>query len=192
MELKFFVESKKSDKKFLQDFIEERFGEQIPDENFIELGSWSGYKNEINNYYINSDQGIQNITIIDTDLNFEQRKLEITQDFTKLNIHSDLFLIPNNSSSGCLETLLVEITVDKKIIDCFTNYENCIQDYNKPILKSKIFAYLDALLEEKYKKGNRKDLIQELNRDYRNKLHWNLYHQSLDYLYTFLEKYFVL
>jgi hypothetical protein len=185
---KFFVEDK-AHVKFLIDFVAERFNIQLSDTDFYKLNSWAGYKEggiAFPDYGQNTENGIVNITILDADVNAESRRNEVISDFASLGINSHLFLFPNDNAAGELEIALAEIAVDRKIISCFEAYEKCIEGYEKPVNKSKIFAYLDAVLEPKYKKNNRRDLIQEQNRNYRNLAHWNLHHDYLNPLYNFL------
>jgi hypothetical protein len=192
MKVKFFVEDK-AHVKFLIDYIEEHFQFSLTDADFYKLSSWSGYKEggkAFPDYEQNTNNDIINITILDADNNPEGRRNIVKSDFDMLNIRSHLFLFPNDNLVGAIETMLSEIAVDRKIIRCFETYERCIEGYQKPVKKSKIFAYLDALLEEKYKKTNRKDLLQEQNRNYRNTEHWNLNHEYLQPLYDFLIPFF--
>jgi hypothetical protein len=193
MKVKFFVEDK-AHVKFLIDFVKERFNVELADADFYKLNSWAGYKEggiALPDYEQNTNNDITNITILDADNNPEERRNIVRTDFTDLNIQSHLFLFPNDNAIGAIETVLVAIAIERKIIDCFEAYEKCIDGYKKPVIKSKIFAYLDALLEEKFKKNNRKDLLQEKNRNYRNKKHWDLNHTYLDPLFQFLAQFFV-
>ena len=59
-----------------------------------------------------------------------------------------------------------------------------------PVIKSKVFAYLDALLPSKNKKNDKYDLIQEKNRNYRNIQHWDLQYEYLNPLKEFLTPFF--
>lgn len=194
LNFRIFTEGK-ADIKFLKDYIQEVFDITLNDDMFDSLGSWSGYKsngiikasikeNSIDNENIS-------IIILDADNNFLQRQKEILNDFAELNVPVKLFLFPNNEGAGSLENLLCEIAVEKTLIQCFEAYENCISGYQSPVIKSKIFAYLEALLPAVNKKNDKHDLIQDKNRNYRNSKHWNLHHEFLHPLKEFLSPYIV-
>lgn len=189
--IKFFVEDK-THIKFLIDFINERFNISFDaKDDFVKLGGWAGYKNALPKYqeFFANENII--LTFLDADTDFSSRQKEVLTDFNSLNIQSQLFLFPNNLENGNIENALAEIAVDKKLIECFEKYETCIEGYQKPVSKSKIFAYLDALLETKNKKGDKKDLYKAENINYRNKQHWKLDHQYLNTLHTFLSPFLI-
>jgi hypothetical protein len=186
-----FTESK-ADIKFLKDYIEEVFDVSLHEEDFDTLGSWSGYKSDesikasIKQNSIDDEK--TSILILDADKDFTQRQQEVLNDFKRFNIN--LFLFPNNRDAGSLENMLCEIAIEKQIIKCFEDYESCIKGHETPVIKSKVFAYLDALLPSVNKKNDKKDLIQDKNRDYRNAAHWNLHHKFLNPLKEFLTPFF--
>lgn len=118
------------------------------------------------------------------------------------------FLLPYNGThpessknDGDLESLLQEIICpdNQVILDCWHAYEACLIDkpaktmksgkFTLPARKTKIYAYLEALVGESKKQ---KAKIKEENRDYRNKDHWNLNpaHPALQPLKTFLDNHF--
>lgn len=187
-----FTESA-ADVKFLKDYIEEVFNIILNDEDFDTLGSWSGYKaGGILKASIkqNAEDNKVTILILDADNNHNSRLEEVIADFAGFNTPINLFLFPNNNNSGSLESILCEIAIKRKIIQCFEEYETCIDGYQTPVIKSKIFAYLDALLPSAHKKNDKIDLIQEKNRNYRNTNHWNLHHEFLTPLKEFLTPFF--
>ena len=184
-----FTESK-ADIKFLKDYIYAVFNIQLSDDDFDPLGSWSGYKTSgvlKASIKQNNDDSKRNILILDADTDFTLRNQEVMNDFAAFNVPISLFLFPNNNSSGSLETLLCEIAVEKKILTCFEGYETCVTGYEAPVIKSKVFADLDALLPANQKKNDANDLIQDKNRNYRNVNHWNLHHDYLAQLRKFLQ-----
>jgi hypothetical protein len=194
LDLKIFTESK-ADVKFLKDYIEEVFTIPLSDNNFDTLGSWSGYKAG-GNLKASIEQNHKDdhkitILILDADTDFNSRREEILHDFSEYEVPINLFLFPNNNLAGTLETILCEIAIERSIINCFENYESCIVGYEAPVTKSKVFAYLDALLPEKHKKNDRNDLIQDKNRNYRNATHWNLNHVYLLPLREFLQSFII-
>lgn len=109
------------------------------------------------------------------------------------------FLLPDNSADGDLETLLQKLIHPENqiIFECWQAYENCLQgkttsktnsrQFTTPARKTKIYAYLEALLE-----ASEKDKIKEVKRDYRNQRHWNLNpaHPPLQPLKIFLDQFF--
>lgn len=188
----FFIEDK-AHQKFLIDFIAERFAVTLNKDSFYTLQGWSGYKTGgvgFPDYEQRTKDGFEIITMLDADSNPVERRKEVLVDFVRLGIKSHLFLFPNDEATGEMENALVQIAIDGKLISCFERYEKCIDGYQKPVNKSKVFAYLDALLKPSQKKNNKKDFIEEGNRDYRNKTHWDLHHEYLNTLYQFLEPFF--
>lgn len=131
----------------------------------------------------NALQGIQNIVLLDTDDDLEVRKREIDEARNKLGVDFPCFLLPDDKSVGDLETLLEEIITpqNKSIFECWKAYEDCLSKkenlqkpdrrYTLPARKTKIYAYLEALLGESKKQ---KELIKEAKRDYNNADHWIL------------------
>lgn len=120
------------------------------------------------------------------------------------------FLLPYNGAhtepqknDGDLETLLQEIICpdNQVIFDCWQAYEQCLTDkpttttesgsFTLPARKTKIYAYLEALLGES---KSQKAKIKEENRDYRNSKHWNLdpAHPPLKPLKEFLDPFFII
>ncbi len=118
------------------------------------------------------------------------------------------FLLPYNGTypeanrnDGDLETLLQEIICpdNQVIFDCWQAYEQCLTHetatnttsgaFTLPARKTKLYAYLEALLGET---KTQKKLIKEEHRDYRNKKHWNLdpTHPALKPLKDFLDPFF--
>ena len=118
------------------------------------------------------------------------------------------FLLPYNGThpesgknDGDLETLLQEIICpdNQVIFDCWESYESCLSGkplvmteagiFTLPARKTKIYAYLEALVGES---NSEKDMIKERNRDYRNPKHWNLNptHTYLKPLKEFLDPFF--
>ena len=161
-DFRIFTESK-ADVKFLKDYIEEVFAIYLSDNDFDTLGSWSGYKagGNLKASIEQNHKDDHKITILILDTDFKARRDEIENDFAKYEIPINLFLFPNNNLTGSLETILCEIAIERNIITCFENYETCIVGYEVPVTKSKVFAYLDALLPANRKKNDHNDLIQE-------------------------------
>ncbi len=192
-DFKIFTESK-ADIKFIQDYLTEHFSVPPTESLYHPLNSWSGYKSNgsaIVQIRENFEKGNRTILILDADNSFTHRQTEVLSDFQGYNIPIDLFLFPNSSSNGTLEDLLCSVAVQRPILDCFEAYESCISGYEVPVVKSKVFAYLDALLPANSKKNDKNDLIQDKNRNYRNPTHWNLHHEYLHPLHNFLSQFFI-
>ena len=167
--VKIFVEGK--DKIFIDSYIHNLIAKAIISKeiNFeIEsLNGWTNLKNANNAFQENSDSGGKNIVILDADTlanggGFNIRKEEIKQIKEENNLLFDLFLFPNNNGNGDFETLLEKVINQKHIglLECFSNYEECISKYNQPnspilyklpIRKSKIYSYVDAFPKSKTK-----------------------------------------
>ncbi|MEY2828999.1 MAG: hypothetical protein RIQ33_857 [Bacteroidota bacterium] len=190
-EIHFYVESK-ADAKFIANFCEEFFNQTLNpfDKNlFTELGSWSGYKKDCPSFKRRSEAGVTNLLILDNDVN--GRMDEVLQDKQNLQIEFELFLFPINvaETTGNLETILTEIAVVRKLIECFQGYENCVAEYGMSLEKARIYSYLDTLLNPNFKNDSKNDLRKEEFRDYRNTAHWDLNHNILDPLKDFLRSY---
>jgi hypothetical protein len=192
-DFRIFTESK-ADIKFLKDYIQETFGVALEDDFFYPLGSWAGYKTEgkpIASIKQNHDDQKNSILFLDANSDFKARNEEVTEDFKKYGVPLKLFLFPNHSINGNLETLLAEIAIDRKIMECFLEYEKCVTGHPKPLNDSRIYSYLDMLLYPNHKDENKNDLRKEEFRNYRNKAHWNLFHPYLVPLRDFLHPFFL-
>lgn len=188
-----FTESK-ADIKFLKDYIEAALNVSLTDDDFDPLGGWSGYKTDGKVKASIEQNAIDNnkisILILDADTDFNKRQEEVLADFKNFNIPISLFLFPNDSANGNLEDLLSEIAVDRRLMDCFLDYEKCVKAYPKKLNDSRIYSYLDMLLIENYKDEKGKDLRREEFRNYRNENHWDLKHAYLQPLQEFLTSFF--
>jgi hypothetical protein len=130
----------------------------------------------------NAINGVKDIIILDADEDYDQKIKEVNQviDSEGFDSTKDLYLWPDNQKNkgkSDLETLLEEIINlnNKDIFDCWKNYEMCLdkvgKNYTTPARKTKIYAYLEALLGES---NDEKEKIKERKRDYKNTGHWNL------------------
>jgi len=152
---------------------------------------------------INSAQNIKNIIILDADDKkngggFEIRKTELENLKINEKLDFEYFLLPNNQANGDLEDLLTNIInpINQPIFNCWADYEKCLIN-NKiegrelplttPAKKTKIYAYLEALLGETKKE---KDKIKEANREYQKAEYWSLSNNYLLPLKIFFDKFF--
>ena len=198
--IKIYVEGV-ADAKFIQDLIFERYQiEMIFDKsgkygepNILITDGKTNLDKFKPLFKLNSDNDILSIVIFDADIfNEENDKfVELKKEFP-----IEYFLLPDNQSNGDLETLLAQIiNQDNKVIfKCWEGYENCLKTsirkegvFTTPARKTKIYAYLEALLGES---NSEKDLIKERDRNYRNTNHWDLNAPALINLKQFLDQYF--
>ena len=184
----FFVEGK-ADKKFISDFLLSLGITSALDFEFILIDSNTEaaiQKRQVDFERSTAKENI-NLLIFDADGNKSNTEVELTRIKTKLSIDFEIFLFPNNSDQGNLETLLEQIINLKHqpIFDCFESYQKCIEskssEYKVPAKKTKIYAFVDTLVSKK-----NEELAKEGNRDYLNKEHWDLTHNYLKPLKSFL------
>lgn len=139
----------------------------------------------------------KNLIIFDADASPAQRTLEILAWKQKYNIDFELFLFPNNSDPGAVETLLEGIvnSANRCIIDCWHEYERNLERQclawktppqpTCPSEKSKIYGYLEALVGTTKKE---KERIKDQNRDFTISEHWDLNAPAIQPLREFLIK----
>lgn len=144
--------------------------------------------NERDPFTANTDLGGVNLVVFDADSSHQTRADELQDAAKKASIEFDFFLFPDNQHRGDLEVLLCQLVPeDKKVIlNCHDGFVTCLENHQHlslqlPLLKSKVFAYLDALLPKK-----KKNRAKEAERDYRNAAHWDLDAPALEPLRAFL------
>lgn len=152
-----------------------------------------GWKNIERLFEINKENGVKNIVIPDADDNHKNQTDRVLATTEGVITNETLYLWPDNQSNGDLENLLEKIIHPdhQTIFDCWNAYENCLKQqsgkkYTTPARKTKIYAYLEALLGET---KSEKKKIKEPERDYTNANHWILdeNHTSLKPLKNFLD-----
>lgn len=136
-----------------------------------------------------------NIIIFDADADPDQRIADILSWKQKYNIDFELFLFPNNSDPGAVETLLEKVInpANQCIIDCWHEYERNLEQQQIewkapsqptcPSEKSKIYGYLEALVGTT---KSEKERIKDQNRDFTIPEHWDLNSQAIQPLKKFL------
>lgn len=193
--LKIFVEGI-ADQKFLQDVIIEWYGIElsiggINDKSgkpidILELGGKNAFDtpDKVNKLI----PVFQTLAITNTPalVIFDADKFSLNH--ANLLAHSrtygfQFFLFPDHTSDGDLETLLESLIHpdNQAIFDCWKVYEDCLRQqktrmtasgkFTTPARKTKIYAYLEALLEET---DSEKEKIKERKRNYREPKHWNI------------------
>lgn len=185
-----------ADVKFLEDYLKHLGIEGV---RVIEMGGKDKIIENKKNFEINyrSISGVKNLLIIDADSDYKKRREELDEiDFLE-EYEVASFLFPNDKDSGDLEILLEQIINPKNtvIFDCWNGYETCLDGksgaltdtgkYTTPAKKTKIYAYLEALLGTS---NNQKEKIKEANRNYLNTNHWNLNADYLNPLKEFIQK----
>ena len=186
-----------ADECFFKQYIRHVFGEEVPDERIVPLKGWDNLKTEASALRMRSmsANGGINLVIVDADSDFQARKDEIAKWQQSNEVDFESFLLPNNQDTGALEDMLEKIINpnNRPIFDCWDNYEKELvaldipertpPPLTTPAKKTKIYGYLEALLGES---KSQKDLIKEVNRNYENKLHWDLDAEYLEPLKEFL------
>jgi len=191
-----------ADKKFFEDYYRHLFHENAPEGSItlpIKGEKAGGYQklfseNGINTLKEGMDYGATNLVIFDADDDIEARRKELLSIRDRYGVEFELFLLPNNQDAGALEDLLEHIINpnNQPIFDCWQHYEDELVQQEipgrtpppltTPAKKTKIYGYLEALLEPK-----QKDLIKERNRNYENTQHWDLDAEYLEPLKEFLK-----
>ncbi len=200
--VKIFVEGI-ADEKFLSDYIDTLKSTKslsatvdiIATDGWTKINSSTGegsaYRVQMKE---NVDKGGVNLVIFDADDNYAERKREIEVWKEKYGLEFEVFLFPNNKDAGALEDLLEQIInpVNQTIFECWKGYEDCLKTkviqgrtagLTIPSKKSKIYAYLEALLG---KPRSQKDMLGDGRRDFKNTDHWNLGSAALQPLQDFL------
>jgi hypothetical protein len=180
-----------ADEKFLKDYCAENFSSDMSKVDFIKLDTdWHGLNKFKNQILRGFDKG-GILLILDADTpnhnegGFNKRLAAITAWLEKVKVTAQVFLWPNNSNDGNLETLLQNIIVKEheQIFVCFEKYEECLRagekGYVTPNEKAKVYAYAYALSE----KGEE---ASDVKRNYRNPNVWNLKSDFLQPLNQFL------
>lgn len=183
-----------ADEKFIKDYLKHL---KLSDIETHQMGGKDKLHETKPSFELNFKRGIQNVLILDADDDIEKRQKEIEnlEFFAEYNIR--LFLFPNHSEKGDLETLLEKIInpSNSEIFNCWNSYENCLatkensnsdsKKFTTPARKTKIYAYLEALLGTSKKQ---KEKIKEGKRNYLKVEHWNLDELYLNPLKDFLSR----
>jgi len=192
--LKIFVEGK-GDIQFMEDLIELKLGKKKNiDFEVNKTDGWNNLKKGIPKIKSLNDEGHRVQIIFDADSDHQERRRAIEKIRSDNHLDFDMFLFPDNSSNGNLETLLESIINDnhRRVLDCFQKHEDCLEQYKDdekayalPIKKSKIYAYVDA-----FPKSNDELKAFKQNKDYfyKNQEIWNLNSEKLDPLIDFLNR----
>lgn len=180
---------------FFKQYIQHCFGIAVPNERIVNLEGWTNLKgiSALQRMRSTTDNGGVNLVILDADTDFEARRNDVLAWKQQNGVEFELFLLPNNKDAGALEDLLENIINpnNQPIFDCWKHYEQELVQLDipgrtpppltTPAKKTKIYGYLEALLGET---RSQKELIKEVNRNYKTPQHWNL---DTEYLYPLKE-----
>lgn len=134
-----------SDKKFLESYLK-----YLNIRNYTKIVAIGGKDNIVNHKEFKKEDFI---IIFDADDDYNESKINIENQLEKLDIQNDkIFLFPNNKETGNLETLIEKIAIHKEVLQCYENYESCIDylinnkipDLKHQTKKSKVFAYMSG------------------------------------------------
>ncbi len=101
-----------------------------------------------------TDAGLGNFIVFDGDcIKNKEGSLavreELQRELEEYSLTAQIFLLPDNETDGCVETLMKNCVVRKDILDCFECYLGCLQGHGikliKNLEKSRIFAYMEAV-----------------------------------------------
>lgn len=192
-----------ADKRFIEQLIQHIFGVLAMGDCVIQTGGYTNLIAEsktavyVNQMRRTTDDGGVNLVVFDADDDCEKRRNEIVKWKHEHKLDFELFLFPDNHSSGELEVLLESIInpENQPVMDCWGKYEESLRSVNIPwrkgvpltipAKKTKIYAYLEVLLGSSKSEKNK---IKESNRDYCNINHWNLNATALTDLIAFLKE----
>lgn len=137
----------------------------------------------------------KNLLIFDADQDPETRRAEILLWKNRYQMDFELFLFPNNTEPGAVETLLERIInpANKCVIECWHEYERLLEKQiipwksphqpTCPSEKSKIYGYLEALVGTTKPE---KEKIKDKNRNFAEVNHWDLEAEGIIPLRDFL------
>lgn len=163
---------------------------QVEGWNTIDSPSGEVYRNNMKR-----NSSGKNFIIFDADTDPVQRTNEILAWKRKYNIDFELFLFPNNSEPGAVETLLEGVInpANQCVIECWHEYERNLEKQHVawktpsqptcPSEKSKIYGYLEALVGTTKSEKKR---IKDQNRDFTVTEHWDLNAKAIQPLKEFL------
>lgn len=121
-----------ADKRFIEQLIQHVFGVPvmsdcvIPTEGYTNLITKSKTAAYVNQMRRTTDDGGVNLVVFDADDDCEKRRNEIMNWKSEYKLDFELFLFPDNHSSGELEDLLESIInpENQPVMDCWENTKN--------------------------------------------------------------------
>ena len=176
----FFAEG--NDIKFLKDILNYK-AKSKPDDIFIKTQGWTTIPLITAKFFENTNKGGKNFVFFDANGKPDERRAELLTKAKELGIEFELFLFPNNKDGGAVESLLLQIILQKynPIFQCFENYSQCIlnanEQYKLPDFKSKFYAFAEAT--------GQKTSLMEI--DFLDTGYYELNHNSLQPIHKFLD-----
>lgn len=148
--IKILVEGE-SDNNFISSFLDFLGKKEMVDFDIYECNGNTNIKSYIEAANLRECEKILIIFDADSDAKASKQNIEKQLKNIEVSCKIEIFLLPNNESSGDLETLLVSIAKHKEVLACFDNYKKCIENkiniiggLQLPQKKSKWFAYKEA------------------------------------------------
>jgi hypothetical protein len=139
-------------------------------------------------------EGGTNLIIFDADSQAKakdggciKRKKALRQILDSKGVQAEIFLFPNDKDDGDVETLLERLMrkdLHEKFFDCYNDYETCLgDDYVRPDLKTRLFAYIRA---QKGLSNKQRKHIGEGKWLFTDDKYWDMNSKDLEPLKTFL------
>lgn len=182
-----------ADKHFLEEYIL-HLGYENKDFEIKAVDGWGNLKDFTPKLRQEEDNGRRTAIIFDADPNPDERRNELQNILRGGSSPSSasIFLIPNDSDTGCLEDLLTHLVPPKyqPIIQCWNNFISSLSGLTPPLVpetnlpgsKTKFYSYASLL---RRRNEEEKDAA-EAYRTYQGVEHWNLDTAYLDPLKEFL------
>jgi len=189
-----------NDKIFIEQYLTHLFGEVWKRKvKVVSTGGWTRNNQFDIELIKTTDNGYKNFLIFDADFitnngGFVSRFAEIEKRKVELGVQLEFFLFPNNTDDGDFEVLLENIInpVHRALLDCFTQYENCISQYKNsenqniyqlPIRKAKMYSYVDAFAKSK----TQNEAFKRGDYSFHNSDYWDLESSYLEPLKQYLK-----
>ncbi len=196
--VKIFVEGI-ADIHFLKHYIKHIYNKELTSEDIVKTDGWNNIGNSefVTQLKKSSDNGLRNVVLFDADVDSAKRTKELQEMAKRNGVTYDIFLFPDNRTSGSLEDLLMRIVnpVNTPVTECWDRYEEDLKQQTipwknpttptTPSIKTRVYAYLEALLGES---KSQKEYIKEARRRYDDTNHWDLDSPALQPLKDFLDK----
>ena len=160
----------------------------------VPLGGKDTLEISKNHFLQNTAEGGINLIIFDADTQannggYDKRKTELMTKINDLGIKAELFLWPDDSRDGDVETLLDDIACHdrhSRFFGCFNDYECCLgNDYLHPNMKGKLYTYITSMHLSK----RQRDAIGSGDWLFENSDYWNLDSPILEPIKSFLLRY---
>src|SRR2546423_453650 len=116
-----------SDSRLLRDCVHHWFGKDL---DLVQHFEYIGGASEIilmtNQIKLALESNYEVLVVIDANGNPAIRKAEVESFQQQTNLSFPFFLFPDNNNKGEVETLIEIVATKRKLLGCYTTYENCI------------------------------------------------------------------